>query len=90
LRPNTALTCVNEHSFVVKTPEGELEELPFDYGFVCIGMKSASPKLSVIEDALPAGVPVVNVGDAVRARRIIEGTAEGRNILDVLKNAGYL
>ncbi len=90
LRPSTALTCVNEHSFVVKNPDGAPEELPFDYGFVCIGMKSTSPQLTAIEAALPAGVPLVNVGDAVRARRIIEGTAEGRNILDVLKGAGYL
>ncbi len=90
LRPSTALTCVNEHSFVVNNPDGTSEELPFDYGFVCIGMKSTSPQLTAIEGTLPAGVPMVNVGDAVRARRIIEGTAEGRNILDVLKGSGYL
>ncbi len=90
LRPSTALTCVGEHSFVVKNPDETSEELPFDYGFVCIGMKSASPQLVAIEGALPKGTPVVNVGDAVRARRIIEGTTEGRNILDVLKGAGYL
>ena len=90
LRPSTALTCVNEHSFVVKNPDDACEELPFDYGFVCIGMKSASPQLTAIEGALPKGTPLVNVGDAVRARRIIEGTTEGRNILDVLKGAGYL
>ncbi len=90
LRPSTALTCVGEHSFVVKNPDETSEELPFDYGFVCIGMKSASPQLVAIEGALPKGTPLVNVGDAVRARRIIEGTTEGRNILDVLKGAGYL
>ncbi len=90
LRPSTALTCVGEHSFVVKNSDETSEELPFDYGFVCIGMKSASPQLVAIEGALPKGTPVVNVGDAVRARRIIEGTTEGRNILDVLKGAGYL
>ncbi len=90
LRPSTALTCVGEHSFVVKNPDEISEELPFDYGFVCIGMKSASPQLVAIEGALPKGTPLVNVGDAVRARRIIEGTTEGRNILDVLKGAGYL
>ncbi len=90
LRPSTALTCVGEHSFVVKNPDETSEELPFDYGFVCIGMKSTSPQLVAIEGALPKGTPVVNVGDAVRARRIIEGTTEGRNILDVLKGAGYL
>ena len=35
-------------------------------------------------------VEIVNIGDSVRARRIIDGTAEGRNILNTLKTKGYL
>ena len=32
---NTALLKVNPHSFTVKR-DGQEEELPFDYGFVCL------------------------------------------------------
>lgn len=35
-------------------------------------------------------VEILNVGDSIRARRIIEGTDEGRNILYVLEKRGYL
>ena len=33
---------------------------------------------------------VYNIGDSVRARRIMEGTMDGRAILNVLENQGYL
>ena len=36
---NTALQKVNAHSFLVKY-DGKEEELPFDYGFVCLGMRA--------------------------------------------------
>lgn len=45
--PQTALKEVRKDSFLVHTPEGE-EVLPFDYGFVCLGMKSANPVLTEI------------------------------------------
>ena len=35
-------------------------------------------------------VEVVNIGDSVRARRIIEGVDEGRHITDTLKRIGAL
>ena len=35
-------------------------------------------------------IEIVNIGDSVRARRIIEGTEEGRNILNTLEKRGYL
>ena len=39
---------------------------------------------------IPQGSYVVNIGDSVRARRIIDGTEEGRNILNTLRKRGYL
>lgn len=39
---NTALTKVNADSFEVKY-DGKEETLPFDYGFVCLGMKAYAP-----------------------------------------------
>ncbi len=87
----TALKEVRPDSFYVETPDGP-EELPFDYGFVCLGMKSTTPVLSDIQVAFEGkdDVEIVNIGDSVRARRIIEGTDEGRNILNTLEKRGYL
>ncbi len=87
----TALKEVRPDSFYVETPEGP-EELPFDYGFVCLGMKSSTPVLSDIQAVFENSneVEIVNIGDSVRARRIIEGTDEGRNILNTLEKRGFL
>ena len=89
--PNTALQEVHEDSFLVKANDEE-EVLPFDYGFVCLGMKAEVPVLQDIKDAYEDNdaVEIVNIGDSVRARRIIEGTFEGRNILNTLEKRGYL
>ena len=89
--PNTALKEVRADSFLVETKDG-LEELPFDYGFVCLGMKASQPILQNIRDAFDDEneIEIVNIGDSVRARRIIEGTEEGRNILNTLEKRGYL
>lgn len=88
----TALMKVEDGKFTVKTPEGASKELPFDYGFVCLGMKSQSPVLEEIEQTFSGDgkVEIVNVGDSVRARRIIEGVSEGHNIINTLRKHGYL
>lgn len=87
----TALKEVRPDSFYVETPEGP-EVLDFDYGFVCLGMKSTSPVLPDIQAAFEGdnNVEIITIGDSVRARRIIEGTDEGRNILNTLEKRGYL
>ncbi len=89
--PKTALREVRKDSFLVDTPKGE-EILPFDYGFVCLGMKSAAPAFPEIQEAFCDNdeVEILSVGDSVRARRIIEGIDEGRNILYTLEKRGYL
>ena len=87
----TALKEVRPDSFYVETPEGP-EVLDFDYGFVCLGMKSTSPVLPDIQAAFEDNnnVEIITIGDSVRARRITEGTDEGRNILNTLAKRGYL
>lgn len=88
---NTALLEVRPDSFLVKTPEGNEEEMPFDYGFVCLGMRANAPILDAVREAFEdTNVEIMNIGDSVRARRIIEGTEEGRNILNVLAKHDYL
>lgn len=82
---NTALQEVTSDHFVVK--QGDVvNEIPFDLGFVCLGMRNYSPIYeSLLNHYAGTMVDVINIGDSTRARRIIDGVAEGRNILQVLK-----
>ncbi len=87
---NTALLEVKENSFVVKR-NGKEEELEFDYGFVCLGMRANAEILESLRENFDSSkVEIVNIGDSVRARRIIEGVQEGRNILNTLRKRNYL
>ena len=87
---STALQEVHKDHFVVKRND-QNEQLDFDYGFVCLGMRSYSPILNDLKEAFKdSDVEILNVGDSVRARRIIDGTLEGRNIIEALKIKGYL
>lgn len=87
---NTALTKVNADSFEVKYGDTE-ETLPFDYGFVCLGMKAYAPIWDEIQQAFDGeDVEVLNIGDSVRARRIIDGVDAGRHlVLSTLDRLGY-
>ena len=86
----TALQEVKDSSFLVKDAEGE-RELPFDYGFVCLGMRAQGQLFAELSDAFVSDdVEILNIGDSKRARRIIDGTLEGRNILNTLTQMGYL
>ncbi len=89
---NTALMEVKEDAFLVKLPDGTESDLEFDYGFVCLGMRANAPILQALYDTFgnSGAVEIMNIGDSVRARRIIEGTTEGRNILGVLEQREYL
>ena len=88
---NTALQEVKENAFVVKTPEGEIKELTFDLGFNCLGMRANNPILPELEEEFAdTDTYVYTIGDSVRARRIMEGTMDGRAILNVLESKGVL
>ena len=88
---NTALQEVKENSFVVKLPNGEITELAFDLGFNCLGMRANNPLLPELKEAFDdTDVAIYQAGDSVRARRIMEGTMDGRAVLNVLEAHGYL
>ena len=54
-------------------------------------MKAHCPIYDQVLEAFgDSDVEILNIGDSLRARRIIEGTEEGRNILTVLETRGYL
>ncbi len=88
---NTALQEVCADKFIVKNPQGEIEEIPFDYGFICLGMRAETPLMKALDDEFgDTEVEIYNIGDSKRARRIIEGTEEGRGILNVLELHDFL
>ena len=56
-----------------------------------MGMRSYHPLLDDLEAHFAGTDTVVyNIGDSQRARQIIHGTEEGRNILRVLEAHGFL
>lgn len=90
-RPSTALQEVRPDCFVVKNPDGSIEEVDFDYGCICMGLKSNNPVLDMLNEEFGDGsVEIMNIGDSKRQRRIIDGTEEGRNILKVLEKRGFI
>lgn len=85
----TKLLKVQKDSFLVEQ-DGNPVTLPFDYGFVCLGMRSHSPLLQALRNAfVPEETEIYNIGDSVRARRIIDGVQEGHDILKILENRGF-
>ncbi|MCC0643559.1 MULTISPECIES: FAD-dependent oxidoreductase [unclassified Clostridioides] len=87
---NTALLEVEDDNFKVKKDKEELL-LDFDYGFICLGMKSNNPILNDLKKHFEAkNVEVINIGDSKIARRIIDGVREGRNIITTLEKLNLL
>ena len=85
----TALQKVNESSFTIKNEEGKILDISFDFGFVCLGMRSENKKLPEIERyAEKKGIKLLNIGDSSRVRRIIDGVLEGRNVVKTLEVMG--
>lgn len=86
----TDLVEVKDESFLV-SEWGDEKELPFDLGFVCLGMKAnATGVAELTQHFAEKDVEVLNIGDSRTARRIIDGTREGRNIVVTLRGMGRL
>lgn len=87
---DTALLEVDDDNFKVKKDKEEFL-LNFDYGFICLGMKSNNPILNDLKKHFEAkNVEVLNIGDSKIARRIIDGVREGRNIITTLEKLNLL
>ena len=84
-KSQTKLKEVHENYFIVEKENQEIK-VPFDYGFVCLGMKAYNPLYLQLKDYYQdKNGDVLEIGDCKRARRIIEGTQEGRNSIHLLK-----
>lgn len=85
----TSLQHVKDDSFTIKNPEGAIVDIKFDYGFVCLGMRSENAEFHVMEKySAEKGVKLLNMGDSARVRRIINGVEEGRNVIKSLEVMG--
>ena len=87
----TALCSVFPEHFELKTKEGEKQELGFDYGFICLGMRANTPIWEDLQKAFTGeDTELINIGDSLRARRIIEGVDAGRHlVLNTLERLGF-
>lgn len=85
----TRLNEVKADSFLVEDKDGE-KEIKFDYGFICLGMKAENELMEKLIDNFGETAEILNLGDSQRARRIIDGTSEGRNIISSLERLNYL
>ena len=75
---------------MVKRAEN-IERLDFDYGFVCLECVLMHLIYLKLKRLLHSeDVEIINIGDSVRARRIIDGVSEGRNIINILKRKEFM
>lgn len=90
INTSTALVGVNADNFKVKK-DGKEVTMDFDYGFVCLGMRAQAEGLKEMQEHFEEkNVEVVNIGDSVRARKIIDGVREGRDIILALEKIDVL
>ena len=76
----TRILSVEGQNFIVKTADNE-ESLPFDIGFVCLGMKADASRCDgVVEWCSKKRAEMVVIGDAKAGRRIIDGVREGHDL----------
>lgn len=86
---DASLTKVTDDSFHI-LHDGSTQVIGFDYGYLCLGMQASAPLLhDLCKTFQQHGVEVMNIGNSVRARRMIDGVREGRGILQVLERLNF-
>lgn len=82
---STMLKEVKPDRFIVEK-DGKQIEMPFDHGFICLGMSAYKPlDEELTAYSLETGTKLIRVGDRKVARRIIDGVKEGRDIQNAIK-----
>lgn len=82
LRTNAKCTAISTNSVTIEV-EGTTEEIPTDSVVVAVGAKSR-PWEQLKEKCIEAGIPCHIIGDAVRARRALNATAEAAEIARII------
>ena len=85
----TRLTAVAPDHFTVSTACGTFD-IPFDYGFVCGNARQPCWSRRHRPVGRRQQRKIMNIGDSLSARRIIDGVREGRNVLEILEDMGVL
>ena len=87
---STALVEVASDHFKVKKGETQ-ENIDFDYGFVCLGMKPVDEGLKDLQEYFSEKkVEIINIGDSARARKIMDGVREGSELTLILEKIGAM
>ncbi|PAV38479.1 2,4-dienoyl-CoA reductase [Megasphaera sp. ASD88] len=85
---STALQKVCADKFIA-SHDGQTEEYPFDYGFICMGLVPDIPEGNPFQAyAAEHGIPFCNFGNSRKTGQIIHGTEIGRNILSAIDQIG--
>lgn len=86
VRLETTLKEVKDNSFIVANKQGELEELEFDYGFVCLGLISDNTFTEAFRlQAEQHHYLFQQIGDSKQARKLIDGMREARDIIATIQ-----
>jgi len=64
---------------------GEQKEIPYDYAFCALGLRSKPVETDIWRVLETSGIPCVSIGDGKQARKMYHGIAEGRDIVEYLK-----
>jgi len=87
---STSLVEVASDHFKVKKGENQ-ENIDFDYGFVCLGMKPVDESLKDLQEYFSEKkVEIINIGDSARARKIMDGVREGSELTLILEKIGAM
>ena len=84
----TALKKVCPDKFIAEH-DGKMEEYPFDFGFICMGLVPDLPDVTAFETyACKNNIPYYNIGNSNKTGQIIHGTEAGRNVINVIDMIG--
>ncbi|RLP11526.1 FAD-dependent oxidoreductase [Propionibacterium australiense] len=89
VRVSTSLTEVRDNGVLVRTAGSPPELIAMVHGVICLGMRPVTSGLAeLIERCTGEGIAVMNIGDSVRPRKIIDAVREGRAVLRMLDELG--
>nr|WP_302596686.1 FAD-dependent oxidoreductase [uncultured Cellulosilyticum sp.] len=88
---STSLMELTDKAMLCQDSEGNDITLEFDLACICLGMRAENSHVAELTAHFNAkGIKVLNIGDSLRARKILAGIEEGRNILLELEKQGRL
>lgn len=85
------LDPVSRKAMLCQDAEGNDITLEYDLACICLGMRAQNAHVAELTEHFnEQGVKVLNIGDSLRARKILAGIEEGRNVLLTLEKMNVL